>query len=87
MCFWKLQTIVIGAIDSGPMVRLNIAAGACGKGSSPQVKQEEEIREIEKGRGKTKSPKAPPPVDYFVQLSRTPEITHRAISQAPCLEF
>lgn len=57
LCFWKLQTIVIGAIDSGPMVRLNIAAGACGKGSSPQVKQEAEIREIEKGQGQGKVPK------------------------------
>lgn len=35
------QTIAIGTIDSGHLVRQNImAAGACGKGYSPNVKQE-----------------------------------------------
>lgn len=66
--------IVIGPIDSGPW-----RGGRSWQKQVAQathVKQEVEIREIEKGQSKTYSPKDLPPVGYFIQLGSTPEVTH-----------
>lgn len=66
--------IVIGPVDSGPWRGGRSWQEQVAKAT--HVKQEVEIREIEKGQSKTYSPKDLPPVGYFIQLSSTPEVTH-----------